>query len=608
VILFDLETDTNKGVPFVTKLQVIALYDFETEQYEVYDNDRINEGVARLSKSWCLCGHNIAGYDMPVLRRLYPHISFTDNLIDTLVWARVVYPDIVKNDLKLFKSTKINFPPKYIGLYSLESFGARLGILKGDNSEMDWGTWTQEMSDYCLQDVKVNHALMNNLASKELASEAFTLEQDVAKIISRQILHGFKFDIDKANRLYERLISEREQVGNLLKARFGMWFVRDGKSTFVPKKNDIKKGYAAGCPLNKIKQIQFSPSSRHHIAFVMKKNYGWAPSQYTEGGEPILDEEVIKNLPYPEAPMIAEYLMLTKRCGQLAEGKQAWLKNYSELDGKIHGGVNSNGAVTGRMTHMKPNIAQVPKANKSTPYGIECRELFTVRSGYKLVGVDASGLELRCLGHFMALYDGGAYVKVILEGDIHTANQEAAELPDRDRAKRFIYAFLYGAGDALLGSLIGGGVQAGRKIRAKFLKKTKALHSLIDRIKLVVNGDAEKGIKGKDGLKGLDGRFLPVRSLHSALNTLLQSAGALIMKKALVILDENLQAQGFIPSIDYEFSANVHDEFQIEALEEIADRVGQMAVEAIRAAGEYFNFRCPLDGEYKVGNNWAETH
>lgn len=603
--IFDLETDTDEGIEKVRKVHVIALYDDATGSYEVYDREAVRVGVEKLARADCLCGHNIIGYDLPVLSALYPDVPLPTKIIDTLVWGRLVYPDIKEVDLKLWKEGRM--PGQFIGTHSLESYGYRLGILKGEfHKTADWSKWTPEMSDYCKQDVKVNVALVQKLKSKETTEEAFGLEHQVAKIIDRQVKHGFLFDQKKAEKLYaEVLIPKREEIRKKLQQIFGCWYVKDGKKDFVPKQNNKKMGYHAGCPVTKIKLVQFNPASRHHIAYQLQKRYGWKPAEWNDDGTPKLDEEVIKDLPYPEAQPLAEYLMLDKRCGQLAEGKQAWLKVVGP-DGRIHGSVNSNGAVSGRMIHFKPNIAQVPKALPHVPYGYECRDLFHVRPGYKLVGADASGLELRCLSHFMARFDGGAYIKVLLEGDIHTVNQHAAGIPNRDKAKTFIYAFIYGAGDELLGELVGGGKKAGSKLRRQFLKKTPALKMLIDAV--------HKAAKEKGYLKGLDGRKLKVRSIHSSLNLLLQSAGALIMKKALTILDENLQARGLTNysqdrlTYDYESSANVHDEFQIEVKEQYAEVVGQMAVQAIRDAGEYFKFRCPLDGEYKVGNSWAETH
>jgi len=266
--------------------------------------------------------------------------------------------------------------------------------------------------------------------------------------------------------------------------------------------------------------------------------------------------------------------------------------------GRIHGQVNTNGAATGRCTHNRPNIAQTPSVG--APFGTDCRALFHAPTGYDLVGADLSGLELRCLAHFMAKYDDGAYIDVVLNGDIHSVNQKAAGLPTRNSAKTFIYGFLYGAGPAKIGSIVDGSEKEGRKLINKFMKATPALKQLRD----AVGAAVEKN----NHLAGLDGRILPVRSPHAALNTLLQGAGALLAKQATVILYQNLTAKGYKWGEDYAQVAHVHDEVQLIARKEIADDVGKEAVKSFQLAGEHFKFRCEVTGEYKVGSNWANTH
>jgi len=256
----------------------------------------------------------------------------------------------------------------------------------------------------------------------------------------------------------------------------------------------------------------------------------------------------------------------------------------------VRGKVITNGAVTGRMTHHSPNMAQIPSS--SSPFGRECRDCWTVDEGYKLVGADASGLELRMLAHYMKDKD---YVKEVIEGDIHTKNQIAAGLQTRTQAKVFIYSFLYGAGPSKIGSIVGGGAREGEALIKSFLDNTPALKELRAKVERM----AEKGY-----LPGLDGRKLFVRSAHSALNTLLQGAGAIVMKQALVLLGDKISKS----KIDAHFVANVHDEWQIEVDENYAEETGKLAVNSIIEAGEYFEMRCPLNGEYKIGRSWGDTH
>ena len=312
-----------------------------------------------------------------------------------------------------------------------------------------------------------------------------------------------------------------------------------------------------------------------------------SPNKFTEKGQAIVDEAVLKEVKgIPEATLIADYLMVQKRIAQIS----SWLEAVSEDTGRVHGYVNTNGAVTGRMTHSSPNMAQVPSVGSE--YGEDCRACWIVKDGYKLVGCDASGLELRMLAHYM---NDDKYTHEVVDGDIHTVNQHAAGLSTRPQAKTFIYAFLYGAGDAKIGSIVDGSSRDGKRLKDKFLANTPKLQQLKDNVATA----ASRGY-----LMGLDGRKVYVRSEHAALNTLLQSAGAIMMKKALLILDEYAKLWG----IDYEFVGNIHDEFQVEVREDQAHEFGRLAVASMQAAGIQLNLRCALDGEYKVGNNWADTH
>lgn len=609
MIIFDIET--NGLLADVSKIHVICYYNTLTQTYTVADKPKdILHAIDELQKAECVCGHNIIDYDIPALTKLYPTFK-VNKALDTMVLARLAWSDIKQKDLEEY--SKGLFPGKLIGSHGLKAWGTRLGELKGDFGETsDWSEWTQEMSDYCLQDVKVTVRLWEEIEKCKLAEEAVELEHNVQTIISRQMRHGFLFDTEKAWELYGNLVAEKEILHKKLMLMIPPWWtkvkvVTPEKSRVMVKNMPCPVRYMKDCPYTEIKLNTFNPSSRDHIAYWFKKKYGWKPTEFSETGKPKVDEKVLSKLTYEEAPILAEYFLVEKRLGQLSDGQQAWLKNIGK-DGRIHGYVNTNGAVTGRMTHSNPNVAQVPSVTtkkvegktvylygREGGYSTECRELFVVPKRYKLVGCDASGLELRCLAHYMARYDKGEYGKVILEGDIHSANQEAAGLPTRDAAKTFIYAFLYGAGDEKIGTIIGKGKADGKKLKDKFFKAIPAIKSLVD------------VAQSKTTLRGLDGRPLPIRSSHAALNVLLQSAGAVVMKKALVLLDNKLQ-ETLTPGKDYEFVANIHDEFQIEVKQEHAEFVGQTAKEAIRLAGEHFKFRCPLDGEFKIGDDWKGTH
>jgi DNA polymerase I-like protein with 3'-5' exonuclease and polymerase domains len=336
----------------------------------------------------------------------------------------------------------------------------------------------------------------------------------------------------------------------------------------------------------KDKVTVFNVGSRQQVAERLSaKGAVW--TALTPTGKPMVDEKTLKeNSHVPEAAQVLEYLLLQKRYAQV----NSWIEHVQD-DGRVHGRVTTNGAITGRMTHQSPNMAQVPSVNSQ--FGKECRDCWIVPEGQKLVGVDASGLELRMLAHYM---NDKEFTDVLLREDIHTRNQTAAGLATRSQAKTFIYAFLYGAGDAKIGSIVGGTAGDGNELRTRFLRNTPSLETLRERVGSQVD---DKGF-----LVGLDKRKLWVRSRHSALNTLLQAAGAIVMKQALIVLDDCARKNNF----DYKFVGNVHDEIQSEVVAEQAEKFGWLAVECIKAAGISFKLRCPLDGEYRVGQTWAETH
>lgn len=591
-LIFDLET--NGLLDEVTKIHCLVIKDTESGVSTAMVGNDIERGIKQLMDADCIVGHNVIKYDIPVIQKLYPWFSVDAKKVqDTLVMARLVYANIKEHDVKFMKDGVL--PKSLFGSHSLESWGHRLGNYKGDYKG-GWEVFTQEMLDYCIQDVEVTHTLYNKLLSKEFSEQSIELEHEVAWLMAKQERNGFYFNEKAGSELYSVLVKRRGELERELKDYFGSWVIK--LPDFIPKVNNKSRGYIKGVPVPREKVVEFNPGSRDHIANRLTTLYGWKPTDFTEGGKPQVDEVVLGKLDYPPCKLLTEYLLVQKRISQLAEGTQAWLKLVKK--GKIHGSINTNGAVTGRATHAYPNISQVPSS--SSPYGHDCRALFTVPNGWVLVGADASGLELRCLAHYMAKWDGGKYGQVLLNGDIHTENQKAAGLETRPQAKTFIYAFLYGAGDEKIGSVVNGSATDGRKLKSKFLRSLPALGELVKSV---------KESAGRGYLIGLDRRKIYVRSAHSALNTLLQGAGAIVCKKWLVLLEEQLLSLGLKHGWDgdYCFCAWSHDEVQIACRnDEIADKVAKAATDCVALAGEYFNFRCPLAGESKKGTTWADTH
>lgn len=594
-LVFDIETDGLE--PSV--IHCIVAKDIDTSEVHSFYGETLDEGAKFLSTAKELIGHNIMDYDLRVMRMFYPILfqGYEGKVTDTLVLSRLIWPDRREKDFKLYREGKLH--PKLIGSHGLKAWGYRIGVLKGDFAEeTDWQEFTQEMLEYCKQDVEVNHTLYRLQCKQDFSQDAIDLEHEIHSVCLKQTEFGFPFDEDKAVKLYSKLSARRQEIYDDLISTFGSWWESEGVITparSVSYKKLDRHSLWENAPFTKIKAVSFNPSSRFHISKCLIDKYGWDPKEFTETGEPKVDDSVLGKLEYPEAKLLAEYLLIQKRLGQLAEGNQAWMKLCK--NGKIHGRVTTMGAVTSRCTHQNPNTAQIPSTKAA--YGYECRELFHAPKGFKLMGCDVSGLELRVLAHYMAAYDKGAYGKILLEGDIHTANMHSAGLNDRNQAKTFIYALLYGGGDEKIGSIVGKGKQAGASLKNKFFKATPAIAKLRE----AVQAKAKQGY-----LKGIDGRLVPIRHSHAALNTLLQSCGAIICKRWVVTFHKLLKEHGYIEGRDYIQAAYVHDELQVLVREELADELGKLCVEAIRLSGQYYSFRIALDGEYSIGANWAETH
>jgi DNA polymerase I len=397
--------------------------------------------------------------------------------------------------------------------------------------------------------------------------------------------------------------------------------------------------YTAGDPYTPIKRVEFNPSSRQHIWQRLISKYQWKPSKFTKGGknappQPMVDEDVLRGLPYPEADLLAEYFLVCKRLGQLAVGQKAWIKVAVETEHpngestwRIHGRVNTNGAATGRCTHSAPNLAQVPKntaATKDYPnspelWGTRCRELFIPGRKLLMAGFDGAALELRMLAHYIFPWDQGEYSRLVHEGKKEDGTDPHSWLRDligidllgagdlgRDRAKTCMYTELYGGGALKQGSnIIPKATDAEKKELGLAIKRKMAARFTA---KADLQSAIEAAVKERGFLMGLDGRILKIRKAHAALNTLLQSAGAVVMKKALVVLDRSLQADGLIPGRDYEYVLNVHDEVQAEILPELQDRYDTHARACLPKAGRLLRLNCPLVGETAFGHSWKDTH
>jgi|TARA_R110001632_G_scaffold229657_1_gene366203 DNA polymerase I-like protein with 3'-5' exonuclease and polymerase domains len=581
-LLFDIETD---GLEY-TKIWCLVAQEVDTGEVWSYGPDEIEEGVQLLNGAEQLSGHNIIGFDIPALEELTSFKLGSQRIIDTLVLSRL-------------------FNPVREGGHSLAVWGGKLGLSKIEFKEFE--SYSPQMLEYCKRDVAVNVKVYKSLQREGVGFDprSIVLETETARILKDQEKNGFYFDEYAADMLLalmrtkmkdaedevtkvfkpkmDKRLIYRKNTANGSVSKMGCWDTPSGSGVRLTTEEHEILSQPATFSTTRVTIVDFSISSRKQIGEYLIE-FGWKPEEFTVNGRPVVNEKTLSQIKdIPQAELIKDYLMYQKREAQI----KSWIKALKE-DGRVHGYVNSNGTITGRMTHNNPNMAQVPSSG--SPYGKECRACWTVPKGYKLVGIDASGLELRMLAHYM---DDQEYTNEILNGDIHTTNQKLAGLESRNQAKTFIYALLYGAGDEKLGSVAGGGKSVGSRLRQSFFDNLPAFSTLKDRVARA---------SGKGFLKGLDGRKVFVRSEHSALNTLLQGAGAIVMKQALVMFDDKLIG------LDAKFVCNVHDEWQLEVAEDQADVVGKHGVDAIIEAGKVLDLKCPLDGEYNVGINWSETH
>ena len=609
ILIFDLESDGY--LDQLTKVWTIQLGEADGDDVTVYADQPgfppLSDAIARMGAVERIVGHNAIGFDAHVIERFWPGTIPRERYWDTLVAARLKHPD--EKD------------------HQLDTWGRRLKLLKG-KYKGDFQTFDEELVTYAAQDIRVTRALYHRVRDVDQWGESCQLEHDVAWIINSQERRGCMLDREHAQRLDAKLRGQLAELTVALQAEFPPI---QHEQVWIPQASNSKYGYVKGQPFTKRWTEVFNPASRHHVGRRLVA-LGWDPALMTQDGHPVVDEKTLAPLAarFPQAKTLLEYVKIAKRLGQLSDGKTGWLK-LVKPSGRVHGRVNPNGAVTGRMAHSGPNLANVDKDP-------DMRACWIPAPGLDMVGCDAEGLEARMLAHYLGKYDGGSFRDRLLSGtkeartDVHSANLkglvDARLLPrwawddlkgfkvGRDGAKTGLYAKIYGARHRKLGTTLkeiwrdlerafGGPlgqpkvpvVELGKLVDAAFARTMVGIDKLVEAI---IAAKREKGY-----LIGLDGRRLFIRSEHSALNTLLQGGGAIVMKKALVLF---VRRHRDTFEKRWWFVLNVHDEVQMEAEPEIAEMLGRDFADCIREAGELLKCRCPLAGSYDVGKNWSQTH
>jgi len=606
---YAFDCETNGLVHQLDKIHSLVLRDLDTgdiiscadqEGYEPICN-----GIHLLMGADLLAGHNIINFDFRALKKVYPGFKKKPSCIlcDTLIFSRVLWPELEPVDEQKFS----HIDTKHKGRHSLGAWGDRLNVNKtslSEEGESKWDVWSEEMQKYCENDTLVSLKLYEYFLAQKIDSRCYELEHSFAIIMTLQEDFGFPFNEKAAYALVNTLKTRHTEIDEQLQKVF---------PPIIEERISTKTGRRL-----KDKITTFNPASRKQTADRLQEHHPEIRFDRTEKGNVKVDDDVLKILgkKYPEAALLEEYQLLNKRLGQISEGKEAWLKHSQKYkDGRIHGSVITNACVSGRCSHRGPNMAQIPRVGHK--YGAECRALFYAPNGWIQIGADASGLELRALGAQLAYFDGGEYAKLVSidDFDIHTHNAKLFGIFDgkgkidkktRELAKTLIYAVLYGAGAKKLGSILDISLseykqqEIGRETINTFYKNLPAIVKLKDKV--------DERVIQRGYLTGIDGRHLQIRSRHSALNQLLQSTGAIAVKKATCILYKDLYEAGLKWSCHFAFVAHIHDEIQALVKPQFVDLYKSLAIDSFRKAGEFYNLKCPLTGEAKEGKNWMETH
>jgi DNA polymerase I-like protein with 3'-5' exonuclease and polymerase domains len=582
-LVFDIETDGL--LRELSVIHCIVARDLDTNQEYRWDNGDIPGGLKFLGEADELWGHNVVGFDCEAIKELNPDWTYKGKLFDTLILSRLFFTDLLDKD---FRTKPANMPAQLYGRHSLEAWGHRLSVHKsefGKSLDGDWSTYTPEMLEYCSQDVAVSVRVCRMFEPKlEQYKDCIETEHRIALLMAWQEREGFPFDVQGAQLLESKLRTELDQISDEMRDTF--LFVDGG--LFTPKRGNSTRGYVEGAAMCKLKE--FSPTSRDHIAWAFETFRGWEATERTPSGRAKIDDTVLKEIGTPEALKFSRILELQKHLGQLSDGKNAWLK--LEKRGRIHHSciLNTN---TGRQAHLKPNLAQVPSAS-------EYRALFGPGDGRVQVASDASGLELRCLGHYLHPFDNGKFSKEVVEGDIHTSLAEIYGT-DRKTGKSCTYCLIYGGGNTKLGLTAGASkasaAHKGKEIRKRILDGLDGYKQLSEAI--------QERATATDTLKGLDGRPIRLQGKHHAsLNYLLQSAGAIICKSWLIRAYELLDEAG----IDYWPLAFVHDELQISVSPNQVAEAEFLITASLKDIEHKLKFRCALDSEAQHGATWADCH
>ena len=598
-LTFDIETD---GIE-ATKVWCIVAQDVDTKKIYKWRPDDIESGLAFLMNAEALIGHNIIGYDLAVLEGLYGVDLLSKKTYDTWIMSQVL---------------NYKRPHKH----GLGGWGEHLGYnkLEFDN----WSEFSEEMLTYCVRDVELNTRVYellldefkDQVSTKPMLANGMRAEHDAAVFEARVRMNGWLFDLDSAGRLLKEMSSELSEIESRIHPQLPEMtimvdkqpkkakYTKAGKFTAVTKR--LLTEYLDG---EEPDEMEWPPEKEFQRSYVtqvtlsnMEEVKEWL---YTIGWKP--DDWNYKKVGYEfhkvSPKLTSTSLALLGEVGKDIDRYYTTRSRRSILEGwiatskgnRLHGRMWVIGTPTYRARHEV--ITNLPSVDAA--WGKEMRSLFICEDGYKVVGADSAGNQMRALCHYIG---DDAFTKEVTSGDIHSYNANILGC-DRGAAKRWLYAYLFGGGGKKLGTILTGKPNAtsGDASKKKYQSAIPGLGKLKSKLDQIYQ-QTNHGY-GNAFIPGLDGRRVYVGSAHQALNYLLQSAEAITCKAAVGYAMHKIREEGLdaYPVIFY------HDEMAWVAKESDAARVLEICVESFKEAPKQFNVQC-MDGDGVIGSCYADVH
>jgi DNA polymerase I len=628
----------------------------ETGKYDVYydlterkdERERFLRDCEALWKAdGKLIGHNLLGYDWPILRSTVQVAdpANLDLLVDTLVISKLV--DYSRDG------------------HSIEDYGLEFNYEKIKFN--DFSKFSPEMETYCRRDVDICERIYNKFKryiNNPVHKPSLDLEHSFQRVVNDLHSNGFAFNTSKADKLLQRVTEELAVLDKEILEAFPprLKLIREitpketkygtlSKTDFRWVTDGDLRDFNGG-PFCRCEWVSFNPSSHKQIVQILSES-GWSPVDRTQthietereynklkysrsSGLDKTKQELytklqllkvsgwkvneanLETLPSSApkaAKLLARRILLEARRRTLTE----WLGLLDPCTGRIHGRFYGIGAWTHRMAHQNPNTANIPNefdtAGKKKLLGKELRSLWCAPRNRLLVGCDAEGIQLRIFAH---LINDTEFTRALVEGkkddktDPHSLNQRilGSVCKSRAAAKRFIYALLLGAGTGKLAEILGCSESEAREALDRLMARYTGWATLKEQ---VFPKDAKRG-----WFVGLDGRKVRIPGdtegtrKHLAMSGYLQCGEAVVMKLATLKWVDKLK------DYDAMLVNFVHDEWQVECRNNVKEaiEIGQLMADSLRQVGDDLKLNCPLAGsiwnddhkDYTIGTNWSVTH